>query len=308
MSDYLLQGVRYSKDVLNMTQRAPLPERGILAISGADWRAFLQGLVSNDVERVSAERAVYAALLTPQGKFLHDFFLVGHGDGVLLEGAAERLPDLSKRLSMFKLRADVAIEDVSGDWRVEAAFGDGVASVLGLDNERGQAQPFANTGVAFVDPRLADAGVRLLLPVAVDAPSDLSQADATDYDRHRLALGLPDGARDMVVEKATLLESGFDELAGVDWDKGCYMGQELTARTKYRGLVKKRLVPVTVDGPLPEAGTPVIMGEREAGEMRSGRDGVGIALMRLEHLDDPAATFTCGDASLRPAKPAWADF
>ena len=122
-------------------------------------------------------------------------------------------------------------------------------------------------------------------------------------------LGLPDGSRDMVVEKATLLESGFDELNGVDWDKGCYMGQELTARTKYRGLTKKRLMPVDIDGPVPPSGTPVMVDGKEAGEMRSARGGVGLALIRLEHLDKAAgARFTAGEARITPRKPDWAAF
>ena len=121
-------------------------------------------------------------------------------------------------------------------------------------------------------------------------------------------LGLPDGSRDLVLEKAILLESGFDELHGVDWHKGCYMGQELTARTKYRGLVKKRLVPITIDGALPAAGTPVMLDSKTVGEVRSGRDGRALALMRLEYLDNADASFTAGGAAVAPKKPDWAEF
>ena len=122
---------------------------------------------------------------------------------------------------------------------------------------------------------LAGAGLRAVLPVgnAADLLADhgSSAGNTDDYDLPRLTLGLPDGSRDLILEKSILLESGFDELHGVDWKKGCYMGQELTARTKYRGLIKKRLVPVTVDGPLPEPGTPVMADGKEIGEVRSGR-------------------------------------
>jgi hypothetical protein len=124
-----------------------------------------------------------------------------------------------------------------------------------------------------------------------------------DWDRHRLALGLPDGSRDMAPEQSVLLEGGFDELRGISWTKGCYMGQELTARTRYRGLLKRRLVPVAVDGPLPPRGAPVLAGDAEVGEMRSGRDALGMALLRLEALDGRA--LRCGEAALTPRVPAW---
>ena len=123
-----------------------------------------------------------------------------------------------------------------------------------------------------------------------------------DWDRHRLALGLPDGSRDLETEKTVLLEAGFDELNGVSWTKGCYMGQELTARTKYRGLVKRRLVPVSVMGSLPAPGTPAHQDGKDVGTMRSGRDQSGLAAVRIEALRD---TLTCGEATLVPHVPAW---
>jgi folate-binding protein YgfZ len=136
------------------------------------------------------------------------------------------------------------------------------------------------------------------------ARAGLAPGNADDYDRLRLSLGVPDGSRDLPVEKAILLENGFDELHGIDWQKGCYMGQELTARTKYRGLVRKRLLPVEIEGPLPAPGTPVMAGDKEAGEMRSGADGLGLALLRLEHLEDG---LRCGESRLKPHRPAWAN-
>ncbi len=136
------------------------------------------------------------------------------------------------------------------------------------------------------------------------APAPLpANASEQDYDLHRLALGLPDGSRDLEAEKTVLLEAGFDELNGISWDKGCYMGQELTARTNYRGLVKRRLVPVAVAGPLPAPGTPVLRAGAEVGTMRSGRDALGMALLRLEALAD--GPLACGEARLTPRVPAW---
>jgi tRNA-modifying protein YgfZ len=129
-----------------------------------------------------------------------------------------------------------------------------------------------------------------------------TNASAGEWDRHRLSLGLPDGSRDLESDKTILLEAGFDELNGISWSKGCYMGQELTARTKYRGLIKRRLVPVDVDGPLPPSGTPVYRDATEVGTMRSGCDNRGLAVLRLDALD---ALLTCGDARLTPHVPAW---
>jgi len=128
------------------------------------------------------------------------------------------------------------------------------------------------------------------------------------YDSHRLTLGLPDGSRDMVVEKTILLEAGFDELAGVDWQKGCFLGQELTARTKYRGLIKRRLLPVRFEGPAPAPGTQVLRDGRDAGEMRSSVPGIGLALLRLESLaaaESTGAPLMAGETRLRPERPSW---
>ncbi|MCW5699116.1 MAG: folate-binding protein YgfZ [Rhodospirillales bacterium] len=292
---------------------AILDQRGVLAVEGGDACSFLQGLVSNDVRRVSPDQAVYAAFLTPQGKYLHDFFMVEHEGAILIDCEAARLADLKRRLGIYKLRSDVTLTDRSGDYVIAAVFGAKATAILGLPHSPGAAIRFGG-GVAFVDPRLADAGARVILP-AVDASRALSRlgasvAEIDAYDRHRIGLGLPDGSRDLVVEKSILLENGFDELHGIDWDKGCYMGQELTARTKYRGLVKKRLVPVAVDGALPQPGTPVMADGTDVGEIRSGADGLALALLRLDCLERAAdaAPLIAEDARLTPKKPGWAAF
>jgi len=283
-------------------------QRGLVAIGGGDRTAFLQGLVSNDVRRVSANRAVYAALLTPQGRFLHDFFIGAIGETLYLDCEALRRDDLRRRLSIYRLRSKVTLADATSDFAVALLYGTDLAAQLGLDAEPGAARPWEG-GVVYVDPRLPELGARAILPRAhagaILARAGLVPGNAADYDRLRLSLGVPDGSRDLPVEKAILLENGFDELNGIDWEKGCYMGQELTARTRYRGLVRKRLLPVEVDGPLPAPGTPVMAGDKEAGEMRSGRDGFGLALLRLEHLD--AAPLVAGSSRLSPRKPDWMD-
>jgi|SRR6185437_11611789 len=306
----LLESMR---ERLEMAERfcVLLAERAALEISGEDRRPFLQGLVSNDVEKVAADRAIYAALLTAQGKYLHDFMITVLDDAFFLDAEAARLADLKRRLALYRLRAKVSLGENGERYVIAAAFGADALSLLGLPEEPGAAVPFAG-GVAYVDPRLPALGARLLLPRGVKlAPLEslgFTTADAARYDRLRLSLGVPDGSRDLVLEKSILLESGFEELNGVDWQKGCYIGQELTARTKYRALIKKRLIPVAVDGPLPEPGTPVMRGAEEAGEMRSGRDGMGLVLLRLEALDDSDAPLTAGAATLTPKKPGWANF
>src|SRR5205823_1333801 len=161
-------------------------------------------------------------------------------------------------------------------------------------------------GIAFADPRLAALGARIIAERGHLArlAERLTPADFAAWDRHRLALGIPDGSRDLVLDKSILLEAGFDELNGVDWQKGCYIGQELTARTKYRGLVKKRLMPVRIDGPTPPSGAVVTANGREIGEMRSSRDGLGLALLRIEPVRE-GKTLAAGEAILLPVRPAW---
>ena len=283
-----------------------LEDRSVLAVSGPDRRSFLQGLVSNDVDKVGPAQTRYAALLTAQGKYLHDFMMIEFGDEIWLEAEAGRLGDLKRRLSIYRLRAKAALDE-RPELAVAVAFGTGAAAAMGLSEEPGAGRPFGS-GVAFVDPRLAALGVRCILPRAnirsALAGTGLAELGFPAYDRVRLELGIPDSGRDLVAEKSILLEAGFDELNGVDWQKGCYIGQELTARTKYRGLIKKRLMPVAIDGAAPAPGTIVTADGREAGEMRSSRDGLGLALLRIEPVSE-GKQLMAGETTLRPSTPGW---
>lgn len=231
-----------------------LPDRGLIHIEGPDRKDFLQGLVSNDIAKLKAGTALYACLLTPQGKFLHDFF-IHDGDGFLLidcEGGT-RAQDLFKRLTLYRLRSDVQIS-VEEQNDVYAAFG-------------------AADGIP--DPRHNEMGNR-----SFEKP-DCEEKDFTAWDEHRITLTIPDGSRDMVVERSTLLECNLDKLNAIDWKKGCYMGQELTARMHYRGLAKKHLYTVRGDT-LPVPFTELDNG----GEMRSSCGNIGLALLK----DETAAT------------------
>jgi tRNA-modifying protein YgfZ len=266
-----------------MVSLAHLPDRGVIGVSGADRVAFLQGLVSNDVAEAGGGRAVWAALLTPQGKWLADFFILAQPERLLLDCERAQVPTLLARLGRYRLRAAVTIADASLEFGVYAGWGGAPESLAGA--------------LTAPDPRLPEAGWRILsvIPLAPNASFE-------DWDLHRLALGLPDGSRDLEPERTLLLEAGFDELSGVSWSKGCYMGQELTARTRYRGLIKRRLLPVAVAGPLPAPETPVFGGGAARGTMRSGRRDLGLASLRLDSLAQP---LVCGESVLTPRMPAW---
>ncbi len=289
-----------------------LDDRGLLAVGGAEARPFLQGLISNDVDKVSAKRAIYATLLTPQGKFLHDFFIAEHGDALVFDCEGPRLADLERRLLFYRLRAEVTVEDLTDRYFVAALIGDGVAMTLGLDEAEGGAASFGG-GIVYTDPRLRAMGARAVLPreggVAALEAAGFERAPAEDYDCLRLAHAVPDGSRDIPVEKGFLLENGIDDLSGVDFDKGCYVGQELTARIKHRGKVRKRLYRVDVDGPLPAPDTPIMLGAKQAGVMRSGRDRFGLALLRTEVVDAASGEpLTAGESRLTARKPKWASY
>ncbi|MCW9045298.1 MAG: folate-binding protein [Alphaproteobacteria bacterium] len=284
-----------------------LNNRGLILVSGDDARTFLQGVISGDSEKVTESQAIYAAFLTAQGKYLHDFFVAQLGDALVIDCEKERLPDLKKRLTMYKLRSKVTLEDISDDFEVLAFYGtEAVGSFGGL----GEAQTWGS-GIAFTDPRLEAIGSRAIVKKG-SGPGraqveGYNPGSEEDYDAYRMKLGLPDGSRDMLIDKSTLLENGFDELNGVDWDKGCYMGQELTARTKHRGLIKKRLMPVTFEGDAPVPGSKIVAEGKDVGEMRSGTSGRGLALIRLEALEKGDPLVSEG-VTLQAHKPEWVNF
>lgn len=288
----------------------PLDDRGVLAVTGADARDFLQGLITNDVTKARPGQAIYAALLTPQGRYLHDFFIVEIDGLLFLDVAKKRLPDLKTRLERYRLRAKVEIDDVSHIFRVIAMLGDGPHDSQALHGFEGRGGPFAN-GFCYVDPRYAGIGVRGLLPS--DATKALEAAgfaagDRMAYETLRLMFGIPEGQFDLIAEKSLPMESDFDLLNAIDWQKGCYVGQELTARMRYRGLLKKRLLPVAIDGPVPEMGTAIAYRGAEAGEMRTGLGEQGIALLRLEAVTAAKAAgapLEAGEARLTPQSPPW---
>ena len=257
------------------TRYCELRDRGIARLSGADTRAFLQGLVTNDVERLDRDPMIYTALLTPQGKYLFDFFLIADGEDVLIDCAAARLPALLKRLSFYKLRAAVSLSDLSADYAVVAAWAEPEGT---CDLPAG--------GPFHADPRLPALGLRAVLPrgeiAAACGKLRASGAEMADYDRHRISLGVPASPDDLVPEASFPLETNLDLLQAIDFGKGCFVGQEVTSRTKRRGSVRKRMRPIAGHGPLPAPGTDIVAGERVVGTVGSGRDHIGLALLRLD--------------------------
>lgn len=285
----------------------PLAARAVLAVGGPDRAAFLQGLITNDIGRATPARAIHAAMLTPQGRILSDFAIAALDDRYLFDVEAYGLDGLARRLATYRLRAKVAIEACAG-WMVAALPGAAAIARLGLPAEPGAAIP-AFGGVAFVDPRLPALGARLIAPapaVGTLLAAGWRQGGAPDYEAMRLSLGVPDGSRDLA--NGLPMENGFDALNALDWKKGCYVGQEVTARMRYRGLVKKRLVPVRIVGAAPAPGEVVTLDGDEAGEMRSSAGDRGLALLRLDKLAEAAARearFSAGGAALEALPPAW---
>ena len=275
-----------------------VPHRAVIAVGGPDRVDFLQGLISNDTTKVAPGRAIWAALLTPQGRFLNDMFVAdGGGDTLLLETERERTPALAKKLGLYKLRSRVTVEDRSAAMEVAVIFGPDAEKVPPIEG-----------ATAFVDPRLPELGTRVLVPAGqaatLLAARGCPEAPLAAYDALRLELGVPDGSRDLIVDRALLLENGFDELNGVDWQKGCYMGQELTARTKYRALIRKRLFPVRIEGALPAPGTSIYKDGQEVGEFRSGSGSRALAMLRLDAVK-AGQKLTAGEVGILPEIPAW---
>jgi len=257
---------------------APLASRAVVSVRGADWRDFLQGLLTQDVETLADGSLRFGALLTPQGRLLFDLFILGRSDGCWLDCQAERRGALIQRLTIYRLRAKVEI----------AAEPAGVFAAWGA---RPDGEGWA------VDPRLPALGWR---GYGVATPADASQAD---YEAHRLSLGVP-AAADWGEDDTYPLEANFDLLNGVDFKKGCFVGQETTSRMKRRGAVKNRMLPITFDGPPPEPGSELLAGTLRAGEALSGRGGRAMALVRLDRMEAGARTLPDGKA-WSPDPPAW---
>ena len=283
---------------------ALLPDRGVVKVAGDDARKFLNGLITSDMGKVTSERSTFAALLTPQGKIIADFIVAEapaeDGGGFFLDCARALATTLMQRLNFYKLRAKVIVEDLSE-----------VLGVLAIwHGER-----MTEYGLCTADPRLPDLGLRCMLPphLASEAAKDLGAEllEPALYEAHRIALGVPRGGLDFIYGDAFPHETDMDQLGGVDFAKGCFVGQEVVSRMEHRGTARNRVVPVTYQDFAPEAGTPVSAGEKPVGTLGSSAQGRGVALLRLDRLADALAAGTplsAGGVELKPVKPAWARF
>ena len=285
-------------------QAALLPDRGVVKVAGDDARRFLGGLVTNDMAKVVPGSPRFAALLTPQGKIIVDFIIVEatpeDGGGFFLDVPKALATTLVEKLNFYKLRAKVQVEDLS-----EAL---GVMAVWGGSGD-------CEYGLCYADPRLAGLGLRVMLPphLASEAAADLgaSLVEAEAYEAHRIALGVPRGGNDFIYGDTFPHEADMDVLAGVDFDKGCYVGQEVVSRVEHRSTARSRVVPIAYDEYSPIPGLPVMVGDKQIGMLGSTAKGHGLALLRLDRVAEAQAAgtpLTAGGITLRVVKPAWATF
>jgi folate-binding protein YgfZ len=285
-------------------QAALLPERGVVKVAGEDARRFLNGLATNDIGKVAPGSPRFAALLTPQGKIIVDFIVaeapLADGGGFFLDCPRALVPALVEKLTFYKLRAKVTVEDLSQALGVMALWNGGAMSEYGL---------------CYADPRLPGLGLRLMLPpqLAAEAAADLGAelVEPEAYDAHRIALGVPRGGQDFSYGDTFPHEADMDQLAGVDFDKGCYVGQEVVSRVEHRSSARNRVVPIAYDEFAPGAGMPVTADDKQVGTLGSTAKGHGLALLRLDRVADALASGTpliAGGIAIRAVKPDWATF
>jgi hypothetical protein len=285
-------------------QAALLPDRGVVKVIGDDARRFLNGLVTNDMAKAAPGKPRFAALLTPQGKIIVDFIVAEapaeDGGGFFLDCPRALASALMEKLNFYKLRAKVICEDLSDVLAVMAVWNGTADSEYGL---------------SYPDPRLPELGSRIMLPphLAAEVAADLGATlvDAEAYDAHRIALGVPRGGLDFVYGDTFPHESDMDQLNGIDFDKGCYVGQEVVSRVEHRASARSRVVPIVYDEFSPLEGLPVTAGDKQVGMLGSTAKGRGLALLRLDRVEDARVAgipLEAGGVTIRAVKPAWATF
>ena len=283
---------------------ALLPDRGVVKVAGDGARSFLHGLVTADILELTPGTARFCALLTPQGKIVADFIVTEapakDGGGFFLDMQRALCGTLVAKLNIYKLRAKVIVEDLSAVLGVLAAWdGNGTSK----------------QGLGYADPRLPALGVRVMLPPHLAAPAAVelgaTLVDAAQFEAHRIALGVPQGGLDFSYGDAFPHEADMDQLGGVDFSKGCYVGQEVVSRMEHRGTARSRAVPVRYDGTAPAAGAVVTAGDRQVGIMGSSAAGRAVALLRLDRVAEAIARdepLVSGGVPIHLVKPDWARF
>lgn len=276
-----------------------LPDRGVVKIAGDDARGFLNNLITSDIDELAPGSARFGALLTPQGKIVADFLVTeapaGHGGGLLIDCPRELAQPLATKLGFYKLRAKVTVENLS----------DGLGVLAVWDGE-----PAMKPDLTFADPRDAALGYRILVPADLaEKTASVLGADLVDeaaYEAHRIACGVPRGGIDFAYGDAFPHETNMDRLAGVDFDKGCYIGQEVVSRMQHRGTARTRIVPVTLDAMAPAAGTEIRAADKPVGTMGSSAGNSGLALVRTDRATDAldaGAALLAGDIAIHLADP-----
>jgi folate-binding protein YgfZ len=280
---------------------ALLSDRGIIKVSGETARGFLNGLLTSDIGQVAPGIARYAALLTPQGKIIADFIVTEaeaeDGGGFFLDCPRALVRTLLERLNLYKLRAKITIEDFSEGLGVLAVW-DGAGTT--------------ENGLLYPDPRLPALGQRIILPahLAADVGKELGATllDERAYEAHRVSLGVPRGGLDFMYSDAFPHDADMDQLGGVDFKKGCYVGQEVVSRVEHRGSARTRVVPVRYEQHAPDAGVPVMLGDKSVGTMGSSAGGKGLALLRLDRIESADAPLVAGGVPIRIARADWIRF
>jgi hypothetical protein len=274
-----------------------LSDRAVLRVTGEAARNFLQGLITNHIDQAKPGSAIHAGLLTPQGKILVDFFVLPDGDGFLLDLAKAKLADLIQRLTIYKLRTQVAFAE-------EPSLG--VAASWG-------STPLLPVGsIVYADPRLPELGLRILLPANADISAlGCALASEDEYHARRITLGVPEGGRDYIFGDAFPHEAMFDQLNGVDFKKGCFVGQEVVSRMEHRGTARKRIFGVEGEGQLPMPGTEIMAGSMAIGTLGTVKGNSGLALLRLDRAEEAKAAgvpLRAGEVNVAVRIPAWARF
>ena len=278
---------------------ALLPDRGVVKVTGETARDFLNGLITTDTTLLQPGLGRFGALLTPQGKISVDFLITeapaGHGGGFLIDCPKPLAQALADKLKFYRLRAKIEVENLSDSLGVLATW-DGEAAL--------------KPDLTFTDPRNARLGLRIFVPVdlaqkAADAIG-AELVDASAYEAHRIAVGVPRGGLDFMYGDAFPHETNMDRLSGVDFDKGCYVGQEVVSRMQHRGTARTRTVRLLLDGPAPEVGSAILAGDKSVGTMGSAADGHGLALMRIDRAGEAleaGTPLTAGGLSIRITEP-----
>jgi folate-binding protein YgfZ len=290
---------------------ALLPDRGVIKVVGDGARNFLHGLVTADIQNLKLGEARYCALLTPQGKIIADFIVAEappqDGGGFFFDTPRALTTAVVEKLNLYKLRAKLIVEDLSDVLGVLAAWNGTPPSAASAGSKK--------VGLSYPDPRTPALGLRVMLPphLAAAAASSLGAAlvDTSEYEVHRIALGVPQGGLDFRYGDAFPHEADMDQLGGVDFQKGCYVGQEVVSRMEHRGTARTRAVPVRYDGAAPQAGTAIVAGDRQLGHMGSTAAGIGMAILRLDRVADALShgePLTAGGVPVHLVKPDWARF